>query len=363
MTVLENTVLCDNGYGEVQGIKSPQKIKLRSVSYAGIIDKYTSFTKEATAINDSTVLVPSTKEDAIVIVDLPLLRAMHVQHKALKVKPAMFDNIKRNGLNVEKQPEDTVEAVADGVEEQSAPLENSEELGDNFKAIRNGVTTAKVEKYMTYNPQDEAVAVSEVTQAPKVENEPEAISPVTIEQESSRPISRTVPLIAPERVEVKTEELEKPEEVVAEETPQEEMYHESAKESARAALANPMELTDILDLNNMESLRAYLVQTMELKKEAATAKQEEEAARESVAQAEKETEGSRDALAMATERVVALQESLKAQAEQSYNQTNMYISRKAELEAEKSEIDKTLGEMNDMLAMSNEEETSKEKTK
>ena len=359
MTVLENTVLCDNGYGEVQGIKSPQKIKLRSVSYAGIIDKYTSFTKEATAINDSTVLVPSTKEDAIVIVDLPLLRAMHVQHKALKVKSTMFDNIKRNGLNVEKQPEDTVEVVA----EQPVPLEDSEELGADFKALRNGATSAKIEKYMAYDPQDEAVAVSEVTQAPEVENEPEAISPVTIEQESSRPISRTVPLIAPERVEVKTEELEKSEEEVAEETPQEEMYHESAKESARAALANPMELTDILDLNNMESLRAYLVQTMELKKEAATAKQEEEAARESVAQAEKETEGSRDALAMATERVVALQESLKAQAEQSYNQTNMYISRKAELEAEKSEIDKTLGEMNDMLAMTSEEETYKEKTK
>lgn len=358
MTVLENTVLCDNGYGEVQGIKSPQKIKLRSVSYAGIIDKYTSFTKEATAINDSTVLVPSTKEDAIVIVDLPLLRAMHVQHKALKVKSTMFDNIKRNGLNVEKQPEDTVEVVA----EQPAPLEDSEELGADFKALRNGATSAKIEKYMAYDPQDEAVAVSEVTQAPEVENEPEAISPVTIEQESSRPISRTVPLIAPERVEVKTEELGKTEEVVAEEAPQE-VYQESAKESARAALANPMELTDILDLNNMESLRAYLVQTMELKKEAATAKQEEEAARESVAQAEKETEGSRDALAMATERVVALQESLKAQAEQSYNQTNMYISRKAELEAEKSEIDKTLGEMNDMLAMSSEEETSKEKTK
>lgn len=358
MTVLENTVLCDNGYGEVQGIKSPQKIKLRSVSYAGIIDKYTSFTKEATAINDSTVLVPSTKEDAIVIVDLPLLRAMHVQHKALKVKSTMFDNIKRNGLNVEKQPEDTVEVVA----EQQAPLEDSEELGADFKALRNGATSAKIEKYMAYNPQDEAVAVSEVTQAPEVENEPEAISPVTIEQESSRPISRTVPLIAPERVEVKTEELGKTEEVVAEEAPQE-VYQESAKESARAALANPMELTDILDLNNMESLRAYLVQTMELKKEAATAKQQEEEARESAAQAERETEGSRDALAMATERVVALQESLKAQAEQSYNQTNMYISRKAELEAEKSEIDKTLGEMNDMLAMSSEEETSKEKTK
>ncbi len=358
MTVLENTVLCDNGYGEVQGIKSPQKIKLRSVSYAGIIDKYTSFTKEATAINDSTVLVPSTKEDAIVIVDLPLLRAMHVQHKALKVKSTMFDNIKRNGLNVEKQPEDTVEVVA----EQPAPLEDSEELGADFKALRNGATSAKIEKYMAYDPQDEAVAVSEVTQAPEVENEPEAISPVTIEQESSRPISRTVPLIAPERVEVKTEELGKTEEVVAEEAPQE-VYQESAKESARAALANPMELTDILDLNNMESLRAYLVQTMELKKEAATAKQQEEEARESAAQAEKETEGSRDALAMATERVVALQESLKAQAEQSYNQTNMYISRKAELEAEKSEIDKTLGEMNDMLAMSSEEEISKEKTK
>lgn len=358
MTVLENTVLCDNGYGEVQGIKSPQKIKLRSVSYAGIIDKYASFTKEATAINDSTVLVPSTKEDAIVIVDLPLLRAMHVQHKALKVKSTMFDNIKRNGLNVEKQPEDTVEVVA----EQPAPLEDSEELGADFKALRNGATSAKIEKYMAYNPQDEAVAVSEVTQAPEVENEPEAISPVTIEQESSRPISRTVPLIAPERVEVKTEELGKTEEVVAEEAPQE-VYQESAKESARAALANPMELTDILDLNNMESLRAYLVQTMELKKEAATAKQQEEEARESAAQAERETEGSRDALAMATERVVALQESLKAQAEQSYNQTNMYISRKAELEAEKSEIDKTLGEMNDMLTMSSEEETSKEKTK
>lgn len=358
MTVLENTVLCDNGYGEVQGIKSPQKIKLRSVSYAGIIDKYASFTKEATAINDSTVLVPSTKEDAIVIVDLPLLRAMHVQHKALKVKSTMFDNIKRNGLNVEKQPEDTVEVVA----EQPAPLEDSEELGADFKALRNGATSAKIEKYMAYDPQDEAVAVSEVTQAPEVENEPEAISPVTIEQESSRPISRTVPLIAPERVEVKTEELGKTEEVVAEEAPQE-VYQESAKESARAALANPMELTDILDLNNMESLRAYLVQTMELKKEAATAKQQEEEARESAAQAEKETEGSRDALAMATEKVVALQESLKAQAEQSYNQTNMYISRKAELEAEKSEIDKTLGEMNDMLAMSSEEETSKEKTK
>lgn len=358
MTVLENTVLCDNGYGEVQGIKSPQKIKLRSVSYAGIIDKYTSFTKEATAINDSTVLVPSTKEDAIVIVDLPLLRAMHVQHKALKVKSTMFDNIKRNGLNVEKQPEDTVEVVA----EQQAPLEDSEELGADFKALRNGATSAKIEKYMAYDPQDEAVAVSEVTQAPEVENEPEAISPVTIEQESSRPISRTVPLIAPERVEVKTEELGKTEEVVAEEAPQE-VYQESAKESARAALANPMELTDILDLNNMESLRAYLVQTMELKKEAATAKQQEEEARESAAQAERETEGSRDALAMATERVVALQESLKAQAEQSYNQTNMYISRKAELEAEKSEIDKTLGEMNDMLAMSSEEEISKEKTK
>lgn len=358
MTVLENTVLCDNGYGEVQGIKSPQKIKLRSVSYAGIIDKYASFTKEATAINDSTVLVPSTKEDAIVIVDLPLLRAMHVQHKALKVKSTMFDNIKRNGLNVEKQPEDTVEVVA----EQPAPLEDSEELGADFKALRNGATSAKIEKYMAYDPQDEAVAVSEVTQAPEVENEPEAISPVTIEQESSRPISRTVPLIAPERVEVKTEELGKTEEVVAEEAPQE-VYQESAKESARAALANPMELTDILDLNNMESLRAYLVQTMELKKEAATAKQQEEEARESAAQAERETEGSRDALAMATERVVALQESLKAQAEQSYNQTNMYISRKAELEAEKSEIDKTLGEMNDMLAMSSEEETSKEKTK
>lgn len=358
MTVLENTVLCDNGYGEVQGIKSPQKIKLRSVSYAGIIDKYASFTKEATAINDSTVLVPSTKEDAIVIVDLPLLRAMHVQHKALKVKSTMFDNIKRNGLNVEKQPEDTVEVVA----EQQAPLEDSEELGADFKALRNGATSAKIEKYMAYDPQDEAVAVSEVTQAPEVENEPEAISPVTIEQESSRPISRTVPLIAPERVEVKTEELGKTEEVVAEEAPQE-VYQESAKESARAALANPMELTDILDLNNMESLRAYLVQTMELKKEAATAKQQEEEARESAAQAEKETEGSRDALAMATERVVALQESLKAQAEQSYNQTNMYISRKAELEAEKSEIDKTLGEMNDMLAMSSEEEISKEKTK
>lgn len=358
MTVLENTVLCDNGYGEVQGIKSPQKIKLRSVSYAGIIDKYASFTKEATAINDSTVLVPSTKEDAIVIVDLPLLRAMHVQHKALKVKSTMFDNIKRNGLNVEKQPEDTVEVAA----EQQAPLEDSEELGADFKALRNGATSAKIEKYMAYDPQDEAVAVSEVTQAPEVENEPEAISPVTIEQESSRPISRTVPLIAPERVEVKTEELGKTEEVVAEEAPQE-VYQESAKESARAALANPMELTDILDLNNMESLRAYLVQTMELKKEAATAKQQEEEARESAAQAERETEGSRDALAMATERVVALQESLKAQAEQSYNQTNMYISRKAELEAEKSEIDKTLGEMNDMLAMSSEEETSKEKTK
>lgn len=358
MTVLENTVLCDNGYGEVQGIKSPQKIKLRSVSYAGIIDKYASFTKGATAINDSTVLVPSTKEDAIVIVDLPLLRAMHVQHKALKVKSTMFDNIKRNGLNVEKQPEDTVEVVA----EQPAPLEDSEELGADFKALRNGATSAKIEKYMAYDPQDEAVAVSEVTQAPEVENEPEAISPVTIEQESSRPISRTVPLIAPERVEVKTEELGKTEEVVAEEAPQE-VYQESAKESARAALANPMELTDILDLNNMESLRAYLVQTMELKKEAATAKQQEEEARESAAQAERETEGSRDALAMATERVVALQESLKAQAEQSYNQTNMYISRKAELEAEKSEIDKTLGEMNDMLAMSSEEETSKEKTK
>ena len=363
MTVLENTVLCDNGYGEVQGIKSPQKIKLRSVSYAGIIDKYTSFTKEATAINDSTVLVPSTKEDAIVIVDLPLLRAMHVQHKALKVKPTMFANIKRNGLNVEKQPENTVEVV----EEQPAPLENSEELGADFKALRNGATSAKIEKYMAYNPQDEAVAVSEVTQAPEVENEPEAISPVTIEQESSRPISRTVPLIAPERVEVKTDELGKTEEAVAEEVVAEEasqeVYQESAKESARAALANPMELTDILDLNNMESLRAYLVQTMELKKEAATAKQQEEEARESVAQAEKETEGSRDALAMATERVVALQESLKAQAEQSYNQTNMYISRKAELEAEKSEIDKTLGEMNDMLAMTSEEETFKEKTK
>lgn len=357
MTALENIVLCDNGYREVQEVKTAQKIKLRSVSYDTISTKYVTFTGKTTGIQDTSSQPVSDVEITNVVAISPTVAEMiklleirgkiiGIGHKALKVKPIMYDNMKRNSTSdsdiaaIEEQAQassslhkdtPTVEPILDPEANTTLPEE------DRFRVSRNGATAAKVEKYIEPSQQIEFVpetkTIEPVIEPEQPSPETRTVSPVVIEKENSRPLSRDVPLVAPERIDKIVEEK----------------IQESAKEPTLEGLEK---ISTAININNLEILREYLAKTAQLKAEAEKAKKEEAEAKESAERAEKEAADSRNELVKTAERIAAHQETLIVQTEQSHTQASIYEAKRDEYEAERNEYQKAI---DDMLAIMEEE--------
>ena len=351
MTALENIVLCDNGYREVQEVKTAQKIKLRSVSYDTISTKYVTFTGNTTKIQNTSSQQPVSDVEITSVVAISpavaeMIKLLEIRgkiigmgHKALKVKPIMYDNMKRNSTSaqdiaeIEKQAQSSfsLPEVPPTVEPILEPKVNpSLAEGDRFRVSRNGSTAAKVEKYIEPSQQvefaPEVKTIEPVIESEQPSLEDRTVSPVVIEKENSRPLSRDVPLVAPERVDKIVEEK----------------IQESAKSSTLEGFEN---ISTTININNLEILREYLAKTAQLKAEAEKAKREEAEAKESAERAEREAADSRNELVKTAEKIAAHQETLIAQTEQSHNQASIYEAKRDEYEAEKNEYQKAIDDM------------------
>lgn len=348
MTVLENVGLCDNGYIELQEIQPAQKIKLREPSYKAISAQYAAFVPSEKSVEDEepthnvNPVQTSIEIDKVVAINPRVAEMLYLleiegmiksqAYKALKVNDSMCDNMRKNSTNgidiaaaqvattiepvtdlEEKQPENNVPEVTE--ETQQVP-----ETANEFKASRNGAVIAKVEKYAAEVVPTESVIEDTVT-----------VSPTVIESESARPVSRDVPLVAPERIaiEEKKEQLISPK--VEEENP-----------------ASILNVSFLDNINSLADLREYLAKTARLKQEAEQAKTKEEEAKKSAERAEQEAANSRTEFVRTAEMIAAHQENLIAQTEQSNAQAHMYEEKRDEFEAERDEYEKAI---NDMLAV------------
>lgn len=378
MTALENIELCDKGYAEVRQVQTAQKIKLRNSSYAAISNYYAVFAKKtaevgdmqvsAASIDSVTVSAPATVSEVASDVTITNVVAINPKvaeminlleiegrinstgHKALKLKPIMYDMIKKNSTS-EKEIQKAVELAQVEVASvtEAKPIVEVQEAGIvsevnqaaesalgnveddmQFRANRNGAAVAKVEKYMI--PEERNVI------SPTVVEEVKVIPPTVIEEELARPVSREVPLIAPERFTASTDE----------------------KKVKVEPVIHADSIDSVLDnINNLDELREYLATTIKLKNQAEQAKNKESEARASALRAEQEAANSRDQFVQTAKSLAAHQESLIAQTEQSKAQTSIYEAKKGEFEAERDEYQKAI---NDMLAvMGDDSEPKKER--
>lgn len=358
MTVLENVELCAKPHTELQEVNSAQKIKLRNSSYSAIINQYLAFTtkigeQENQTVNVGVMSEPTAEVIQVVAVNpriAEIINLLEVKgrlrsegYKALKIKPVMHDCIKKNSESGKENIAQPV--VPESVEEnKDAELEGQQQTADVilpvskpetdlFKVTKNESSAAKLEKY-TQEPK--TVEVEETKEELIVSEEEKAVSPTVIETESARPISRAVPIIAPERSHEEATEI---------------TY--DPKQTAEAIS------TALSNITSLGQLRECLARTAELKQAAEQAKTKATTAKESVERAEKEREDSKEKMLRTAEKIAAHQESLIAEAEQSNAQASMYEARRGELEAETAEYQKAI---DDMLALiGDEDKTKKEK--
>ncbi|MDD5888649.1 MAG: hypothetical protein PUC82_04095 [bacterium] len=350
MTVLENIRICDNGYRELQEKKPAQKIKLRNASYATISAQYmNSMEKNLTPpVKEETSSVEITSVIAINPAVAAMINLLEIEgkissvgHKALKVKPTMYDNMKKNSASQKDLAIATEHAQIIPPEpavEIPHTLEISESLDelDKFKVSKNATSAAKVEKYTEQVTEQEEKTI--VTPTQTVPNTTLEATTLTIEEKAARPVSRIVPLVTPERI-----------------------VKEEQKETEKSVNASPatINLSEIANITDLEVLREYLAKTAQLKAEAEKAKREEEEAKENAARAEQEAANSRKQLVQTAEMIAAHQETLIAQTEQSHNQASIYDARRDEFEAERDEYQKAI---NDMLAIM-DDKTEETKTR
>ena len=359
MTVLENVELCAKPHTELQEVNSAQKIKLRNSSYSAIINQYLAFAtkigeQENHTVNVGVMSEPTAEVIQVVAVNpriAEIINLLEVKgrlrsegYKALKIKPVMHDCIKKNSESgkeniaqpvVPESVEENKDAELEGQQQQTADviLPVSKPETDLFKVTKNESSAAKLEKY-TQEPK--TVEVEETKEELIVSEEEKAVSPTVIEAESARPISRAVPIIAPERIH--------------------EVANEITYDPKQTAEAISTALSNITSLGQ---LRECLARTAELKQAAEQAKTKATTAKESVERAEKEREDSKEKMLRTAEKIAAHQESLIAEAEQSNAQASMYEARRGELEAETAEYQKAI---DDMLALiGDEDKTKKEK--
>lgn len=356
MTVLENVELCAKSHTELQEVNSAQKIKLRNSSYSAIINQYLAFVNQIGEAENQTVGVMSepTAEVIQVVAINPrvaeIINLLEVKgrlksegYKALKIKPVMHDCIKKNSESVQENVAQPVVTESSKEENKSVELEAQQEQQtveailpeskpetDLFKVTKNESSAAKLEKYTQAPKTVEAEETKEELIAPEEEK---VVSPTVIEAESARPISRAIPLIAPER------------------------SHEEAKEITY----NPKQTAEAIstalsDITSLGQLRECLARTAELKQAAEQAKNKATTAKEGAERAEREREDSKEKMLRTAEKIAAHQESLIAEAEQSNAQASMYEARRGELEAETAEYQKAI---DDMLALIGDEDKPK----
>lgn len=364
MTVLENIELCDNGYIEVKEVNIAQKIKLRTPSYGTISAKYSGAKKErenllsnSVPTQSSAVTMPQTDVEIVSVVALNPRVAEMIQlleingrikkeaYKALKIKPTMRENMEKNAT-CQKNDETVQETTIGNIEplDQVGEEQSLQELEigadtEEQKISKNGTTIARIEKFTT-----------------KLEfSEAEPVSPVIVEETTARPVSREIPLVAPERA--------------AESVPEEEKNNQATVgEQASEAVqeAEPNDIEDIVgavlpnNITDLAAIRDYLEKTARLKREAEQAKNKEEEAKRSAEKAEQEAADRRDELVKTAEKIAAHQEQLIAQTEKSKEQANIYDAKRGEYESETAEYQRAI---NDMLAIiGDSEQDNKGKT-
>ncbi len=365
MTVLENVELCDNGYVETRSINVAQKIKLRAPSYQAITTKYVAYTNSQESTSETSMtaseptqnaasapVTPTVEITKVVAINPAVAEALILLeingrinsegYKALKVKPSMCENMKKNSATEKSQELPQEMPTTESLTEMESTIENApldlelNEEQSTTKVSRNGATIAKIEKFTSEDAQTAQIASEEVT----------PVSPTVVEESSARAISRDVPLVAPERP------------VVAEENdlqvaPKEEL------EQPKSKFDNILNVSFANNISSLAELKEYLEQTARLKQEANQAKIKEEEAKKSAERAEQEAASSRDEFVKTAEKIAAHQESLIAQAEKSNEQAHKYDEKRGEYENEKAEYQKAI---NDMLAiMGDSEQVSKGK--
>lgn len=348
MPILENVELCVKPHTELREVNSAQKIKLRDSSYSAIINQYLTFAnkieeQEKKTVNVGVMSEPTAEVIQVVAINPRIAEMINLLvvkgrlssegYKALKIKPVMHDCIKKNSATTQEtvaQPiasepieESKIAELEVHQEEQTEEviLPESKTETDLFKVNKNESSAAKLEKY-SQEPKEELIASGE-----------NAVSPTVIETESARPISRAVPLIAPERGHEETTEI---------------TYDSNQTvETISTALS---------DITSLAQLRECLARTAELKQAAEQAKNKATTAKEGAERAEKAREDRKEKMLRTAEKIAAHQESLIAEAEQSNAQASMYEARRGELEAETAEYQKAI---DDMLAIIGDEDKNK----
>lgn len=354
MTVLENVGLCDNGYIEVKETTVAQKIRLRTPSYGTISAKYQEFlglqtedkidepvpTKEN---NDGTTAKSDAEIVAVValnprIADIVTLLQINGRiksdgFKALKIKPTMHLNMEKNARYETVQDEvaedimtDSEPTIQDEIESPSAELTEPVDKEES-KISKNGTVAAKIEKFATTLEQKNETLVS----------------PIVVEEQSARPVSREVPLVAPERKLADSDALEKKDTILStEDTQSEQLNDNSIVEDSVDNVTLPNTIEDLA------AIKEYLEKTARLKMEVEKAKEEEDAAKIEAEKAEHEAAARRDEFRKTAERIAAHQEELIAQKEKSKEQATMYDTQRGKYENESAEYQKAI---NDMLAI------------
>lgn len=344
MTVLENIELCDNGCTEVRELTVAQKIRLRTPSYGTISAQYQNFlSSQAAAKMENEVPkennnAPSVQSDIEIVSVVALnpriaemLMLLEMQgriksdgYKALKIKPTMHANMEKNA-EYKKVQEETARVLGSNI--QGELEEPSTELiemaaSEESKVSKNGVTAAKIEKFAT---------VMEETKET-------VISPLVVEEQNARPVSREVPLVAPERELADTQQQK--EDILP--TTKDGEINQVQEENLIEKDNLPDNITDLA------AIKEYLEKTARLKREAEQAKEAEAEAKMNAEKAEQEAADRRDEFRKTAERIAAHQEELIAQKEKSQEQATMYDNKRGEYESESAEYQKAI---NDMLAL------------
>lgn len=343
MTVLENIELCDNGCTEVRELTVAQKIRLRTPSYGTISAQYQKFLSpqnapkmeyEVPQENNNATGVQSDIEIVSVVALNPRIAEMIMLlelngritsdgSKALKIKPTMYTNMKKNAeyRNLQEETASDLDSNIQGqLEEPSTELIEMD-ASEESKVSKNGVTAAKIEKF-----------------APVMEETKETvISPLVVEEQNARPVSREVPLVTPERELADTQQQK------------ENILPTKDGEINQVQEENLIEKDNLPDnVTDLAAIKEYLEKTARLKREAEQAKEAEAEAKMNAEKAEQEVADRRDEFRKTAERIAAHQEELIAQKEKSQEQATMYDNKRGEYESESAEYQKAI---NDMLAL------------
>lgn len=338
MNVLENIELRDCVAVAILQNTS-NKIKLREPSRRAILDTYYTSTVTSASVqpvvndnqtsetavsqNNNGTCVKTAEGVAIDARLAAIITILHIQgkmngqgYKALKIKPLMYENMLKNSASqdaIAETPQLTPALNAETVEPettQETPLTMESQIAEvkeeQVKVSKNGSSVAKIEKFIE--------AVIDTSNAKTImipADDTETVSPVTIEQENARPVSREMPLIAPEREKKGKLNLE-----------------------SEAHLATDNITSVSVDMEKIQAIKEYLKQLAQVKMEAEEAKRKETAAQEAAAKAKQEALYIRDEFTRAQELVEEHQQGLIAQTAQSNANVTRFEQEKAEADAQ-----------------------------